>query len=402
MLTARYLGPSQFGVINYAAAVVAFVVPIANLGLTHVIVQEIVYSPKEEGKILGSSMMLSLISSICCIVGVVSFAYIANPRDKETIIVCFLYSILLIAQSLELVQYWFQAKLISKYHSVVAVIVYIVISIYKAIIILAKANVYWFAISQAIDHLIIGVVLLIIYNSKSNQKLSFSLNWAKRLFDKSKFFIFSSMMVTIFLQTDKIMLKLMIDSEATGVYSAASTCAGLSSFVFAAIIDSMRPTIVEHKKEQNTLYHRDMCRLYCIIVYLALAQSVFMTLFAKTIIMVLYGSEYFSAVSVLGIIVWQTTFSYLGGARDVWILSEGHQKYLWVINLFGALTNVTLNLILIPIYGVEGAAIASVITQLCTNFVIGFVLRPIRPNNVLMLKALNPRIFIDMVKSSSK
>ena len=129
MLTARYLGPSNFGVINYAAAVVAFVAPVAKLGLTHVLVQEMVYSPESEGKILGTSLVMSVISSFFCIMGVIAFSIATNPGNRETILVCSLYSLLLISNALEVIQFWFQAKLISKYTSVVSVIAYLVISV---------------------------------------------------------------------------------------------------------------------------------------------------------------------------------------------------------------------------------------------------------------------------------
>lgn len=399
MLTARYLGPSQFGVINYAAAVVAFVTPIAKLGLSHIIVQEIVYSPDDEGKILGSSIMMSLFSSVLCMMGVISFSIIANPTDRETIIVCSLYSVLLIAQSLELIQYWFQAKLMSKYPSIISVVIYIVISIYKAVLLLLKADVFWFAISNAIDHLLIGIVLTVIYQNKSKQKLKFSFIWMKKLLKQSKYFIIPSMMVTIFAQTDKIMLKFMIDDVATGIYSAASACAGMTSFIFAAVMDSMRPTILEYKKDNSPAYEISVCRLYAVVIYLALAQSIAMTLFAKQIIWILYGNKYFDAISVLRIVVWHTTFSYIGSVRNIWMLAEGKQKYLWIINLCGVMGNVILNLCLIPLWGIEGAALASVITQVFTNFIVGFIMNPIRYNNVLLLKSLNPKIVTNMIKT---
>lgn len=400
MLTARYLGPSQFGVINYAAAIVNFFVPIAQLGLTHVIVQEIVNCPESEGKILGTSIGMGLFSSVFCILGVVSFSAVANPGDSETIIVCALYSILLISRTFELIQYWFQAKLMSKYPSVVAVIVFLIISLYKAVILLTKQGIYWFAVSNAIDHLIIGIVLLCIYNSKSNHKLAFSFEWIKRLWGKSKYFIVSGMMVTIFAQTDKIMLKLMIDDAATGIYSAASACAGMSSFVFAAIIDSMRPTIVGNKNKDCKTYENSVCNLYSIIFWLALIQNVAMTLLAQPIVWVLYGKEFFASVPVLMVVVWHTTFSYIGSVRNVWILAEEKQRYLWIINLSGAIINVVLNLVLIPIMGALGAAIASVVTQFFTNFIIGFIIKPISPNNLLMIRGINPRLVISMISQA--
>ena len=402
MLTARYLGPSNFGLINYAAAVVAFVTPLSKLGLSHIIVQEIVYSPESEGKILGSSVMMSVVSSVFCMFGVISFSFIMNPGDYESIIVCGLYSLLLLATALEHIQYWFQAKLMSKYIAVVSIVAYIVISIYRAILLYTKQNIYWFAVSNAIDHLLIGIILLVIYNHKSSCRLQFSFEWAKRLFAKSKFFIVASMMVTIFAQTDKIMLKYMIDDAATGIYSAAASCAGMTSFVFVAIIDSMRPTIVEYKKKGSPFYEINICRLYSVIIYAALVQSLAMTLFAEPIIEILYGSEYGASISVLRIVVWHTTFSYIGSVRNVWMLAEDKHRYLWIVNLCGALTNILLNVFLIDLLGIEGAALASVITQIFTNFIISMFIKPIRYNNFLIIKGLNPKNIMYVVKSILK
>ena len=399
MLTARYLGPSNFGVISYAAAIVAFAIPITKLGLSQVLVQEFVCSRDSEGEILGSSLVLSLISSVFCMIGVIAFACVTNAGERETILVCALYSLLLIANAMELIQYWFQARLISKYTSVVSVIVYFCISLYKVVLLIAKCGVYWFAISNAIDHLLIGVILLVIYKRKSGRKLRFSLPTAKRLLGKSKYFIVSSMMVTIFSLTDKIMLKLMIDDVATGIYTAASTCATMTSFVFAAVIDSMRPTVIACKKDDDSVYEKNFCGTYAIIIYMALAQSLAMTIFAKWIIGVFYGTEYLASISVLRIVVWQSTFSYIGAVRGIWILAEEKQRYLWIINSSGAILNIVLNLLLIPKLGAEGAAVASVITQVFANFIIGFILKPIRYNNVIIVKSLRPKILKYMIDS---
>ncbi len=390
MLTARFLGPSNFGLINYAASIVAFVSPIMYLGLTGVLVQEIVNRPESEGKILGTAISLSFFSSLLCIGGVIAFVNIANKGERDTIIVCALYSILLIFQSLEMIVYWFQAKLLSKYSSIVSLIAYLLVSAYKIFLLTTKKSVYWFAVSNALDCMIIAVCLLIVYRKLGGQKLRFSFADAKRMLSKSRYYIISNMMITIFAQTDRIMLKLMIDDAATGYYSAAVTCAGMTGFIFSAIIDSFRPMIFDNKKTDERQYENNMCRLYSIIIYLSLLQSVVITVFSKLIIHILYGSAYDPSINALRLIVWYTTFSYLGSVRNIWILAEDKQKYLWIINLSGAAANVLLNYFLIPVMGIMGAALASLVTQIFTNVIIGFIIKPIRYNNTLMFRALNP------------
>ena len=345
MITARYLGVSDFGVINYAAGLVAFVVPIMKLGIDSVLVHQIVEKPDAEGEIVGTSIVLNLISAFLCILGIGAFVCIANRGEEETIIVCVIYSVLLVFQAVEMLQYWFQAKLMSKYSSMAMLFAYIIVAASQILMIVFKVNIYWFALSYSIDYLFISLILLIAYAKKGTQKFKFSFKRAKELFSISKYYIVSSLLVTVFSQTDRIMLKLMIDSEATGIYSAAATCAGMTSFIFAAIIDSMRPVIFQvAKDEDKTLFHKRMTELYSVIIYFSLIQCVVITLLSPIIIKIMYGEEFAASVNALRIVVWFTTFSYLGSVRNVWMLAENKQKYLWIINLSGALGNVILNL----------------------------------------------------------
>lgn len=398
MLTARYLGPSNYGVVNYAASVVAFAVPIMQLGLRNVLVQEFVNDPQKEGEILGTSLCMTLISAVCCMVGVFAFASIVNHDEPVTIVVCVLYSINLIFQALEMVIYWFQAKLLSKYQSVTSLIAYAVVSVYKIYLLVTEKNIYWFAISQALDYAIISIVLLVCYKKLNGGRLSFSLPRSKALFQKGRYYIVANIMVTLFGQTDKVMLKLMVDDAATGLYSAALTCATMTSFIFAAIIDSARPMIFESKKHGQDKFQQSVTCLYSIAIYFALAQSLVMTLGADLFIKILYGSEYAVSANVLRVVVWFTTFSNLGSVRNIWMLAEDRHQYLWIINSMGAITNVVLNLLLIPTTGMIGAAVASLVTQFVTNVVIGFILKPIRENNRLMCRGLHPGNLLALIR----
>lgn len=399
MISARYLGPSNYGLINYAASVTAFAVPIMQLGFRSTLVQEVVNHPDMEGKTVGTALFFNIVSAVACMIGITTFACIANPNEPVTVIVCALYSINLLFQATEMIQYWFQAKLMSQYTSLTSLGAYAVVSVYKIYLLVTQKNIYWFAVSQAIDYFIISVVLLFLYYKLSSQKLSISFRRGLEMFSRSRFFIVSNLMVTIFSQTDRIMLKAMIDDEAVGIYSAAVACAGMTSFVFAAVIDSVRPAVYEKKKAKDKACEQNIVTCYSIIIYLSLAQSLVMSLFAPLVIYILYGSAYSASDSALRLVVWYTTFSYLGAVRDIWILAEEKQKYLWVINLSGAIANVVLNLALIPVLGVMGAALASLVTQIFTNVIVGFVVKPIRYNNRLMLQGLDPRPLIHYVKA---
>lgn len=398
MMTARYLGPSNYGLINYAASIVSFMVPIMQLGLNNIMVQELINTPEKEGEILGTSLLLSVIMSGVCMVGVFAFTAVVNAGETETIIVCVLYSINLFFQGLEMIQYWFQSKYKAKYTMSVSLIAYVVVSAYKIYLLATQKSIYWFALSNAIDYMMISVTLIFIYKKLGGQRFSFSRSTAKTMVKKSSSYILSSLMVTIFAQTDRIMLKLMLSDAATGYYTAATACVGITTFIYTAIVDSARPSIFSSLKSSKEKFEINVARLYSAITYISLFVCVAMVIFAPWIISILYGSEYSPSISALRIVVWYSTFSYYGVVRNIWILAEGKQKLLIVINLLGALANVILNAILIPIMGVNGAALASLVTQFFTNVIVGWILKPIRRNNYLIIKGLNPKLLVEMIR----
>jgi O-antigen/teichoic acid export membrane protein len=139
-----------------------------------------------------------------------------------------------------------------------------------------------------------------------------------------------------------------------------------------------------------------------VIIWLSLAQSLAFTLLAKPMVYLLYGEAYLPAVPVLRVITWQTAFSYMGTVRNVWILAEEKHSLLWRINLAGVCANVSLNALTIPVWGACGAAAASVLTQIITNLIVGFFMKPIRQNNRLLVAGLDPRWMIKLIFSKKR
>lgn len=396
MLSARYLGPANFGLINYAASIAAIVTPIMTLGFPNTLVQEYVGNPNHEGEILGTHLLMNLLSAMACMVGVVSFAAVANPGEQITILVCALYSVSLFSQALEMIQYWFQAKLLSKYSSLAMLCAYIVLSAYKIWLLVSGKSVYWFALSHAVEYGVAGLLMLIAYKKLGTQKMQVSLALARKLINKSRYYIVSSMMVMLFGRIAGIILVQICGEIENGFYAAAVTCTSITGFVFSAIIDTSRPVVLESRKKSIEVFEQNVSRVYSMIIWLSLLQSVFFTVFAWLIVSVLYGENYLPAIPVLQILVWSTAFSYMGVVRNIWILGEEKHNILWLINLSGAIASILLNFLLIPAWGACGAAVASVLTQIFTNMVMGFILKPVRPNNRLLLRGMDPRLLLEI------
>lgn len=397
MLTARYFGPSNYGLINYAASLVAFVMPISTLALDSILVNEFITHTNQDGEILGTSIAMSLVSSLFCILGLIGFVSLANPGETTTLIVSALYSLLLLARAAEMTQCWFQAHLLSKYISIATLIAYLAKSVYQIYLMVRGSSVYWFAITNALDVFLIDIIILYFFRKETNQNLCFSWSTAKRMLSQSRYYIISSMMATIITNTDRIMIKMMLGDAQTGFYSAAVTCAGMTGFVFSAILSSMRPAILEQHINDEKTFENTMALLYAILLYLSVIQAVLISVFAPIIVRILYGSAFAATVEPLRYVVWYTPFSYLGAARNIWVLANSKQHVLWKISLIGALGNVILNGLLIPKWGVSGAAIASLVTQIITNFVLCFIIKELRPTLRYWRMSCNPKAIIQMI-----
>ena len=195
-------------------------------------------------------------------------------------------------------------------------------------------------------------------------------------------------MVSIYGYADKFMLKHFLSEADVGYYSTAATVCGMWCFVLSAIIDSVYPSIMEAHKKDGQLFEKRNRQLYAAVFYISVTVSLMICVLARPIILILYGSEYIQAVAPLRVITWYTAFSYLGVARNAWIVSENKGKYLKYIYVSAAVCNVCLNFILIPIWGPTGAAAASLITQILTTFVIPFLVKGLRRNAMLMMGAV--------------
>ena len=388
LITARYLGPGNYGLINYAAAYTAYFSSFCTLGIYSVILKDFVDHSDDEGKAIGTAIALRLISSILSIGAITILVAIIDRGEPVTLLVVFLYSLSLLFQSFDTFRQWFQSKYMSKYSAIATLVSYVIVSAYKVILLICKAGVVWFAASFAMDYFIIAVVLFIFYKKCKGPSLSFSWKKGKYLIHGGYNYILSGLMVSIYTSTDTLMLKQMLDENAVGYYSVAVLLSTVWVFVLTAIIESMKPAVIECYNKDKHEYELMNKRMYALVFYIALCASALICIAAPLLVRIGYGEAYLPSALPLRIIVWSAAFSYLGTARDAWIVCEGKQKYLKYICVSTAIFNIILNYLLIPLIGAAGAALASILTQILQVFVIPLLFKDLRPNVRLMCDAI--------------
>lgn len=399
MLVARYLGPNKYGTLNYVNSYVAFFTTFCNLGLNYIIIKELISKPEEEGKILGSAMYMRLFASMISMIVLLAIIYFSNNRDNYLVLIALLQSFALLFAAVDVILYWYQSKMLSQRTTFASVIAYVIMSAYKIILIIFKKELIWFALSISLDALCISFILFVFYKKDKGQKFIFSITVAKRMLKQSWHFIISGLMVTIYTQIDKIMLGKMLDFNSVGLYSIAILISGLWLFFPVSIIDSARPLILEaREKGSYDLYIKRLKQLYAVVIYSSLAYGIFVTIFSNPIILLLYGKEYYGAKPALIISVWYCAFSLSGSVNNIYLLSEGKSKFVQLISIFGALINILLNYLMIPKWGISGAAFATLLTQIFANLIMPLFFKDTRP----LIKYIFEAVFLKGVFNVKK
>lgn len=391
VLTARYLGPGNYGLVNYGMAYVSFCMSLCTLGINSVIIKEFVDHPEAQGTAIGSTLVLRGVSSLLSALMIIGISGFLDRDEPLTVVVVALCSLSLLFHILDTFNCWFQAEYKSKITAIATLTAYLATSFYKIALLATEASVQWFAFASSVDYIVLGIILFASYKLSSGPKLAFSWDKGKYLLRNSYHYILSGMMVAIYGQTDKLMIKQMLGETEVGYYSTATAICGMWVFVLQAIIDSMYPTIVRHFNENKSWYEKKNRQLYAIVFYVSIFVSILVLIFGDLGIHILYGEAYAPAGGPLKIVTWYTAFSYLGVARDVWVVCEGQQKYLKYMYCGAAVLNILLNFVFIPIMGASGAALASLITQIFTSIILPFFFKGLRRNSILMLEAITLR-----------
>lgn len=388
IFAARYLGPSNYGLINYAAAYATFFASLCTLGINSIIVKAFVDEPEKQGETIGTALLLRTVSSVLSALTIVGIVSVVDKDEPLTVIVVALFSISLVFQVFDTLNYWFQSRLQSKYSAIAEMAAYAAMSAYKIVLLVLNKDVRWFAVANALDYIVLAAFLLMAYFRNGGTEFSFSFQRAKTLLKSSSSFIIAGLMVSVYACTDKLMLKQMLGTGAVGHYSLATALSGYWVFVLAAVIDSVYPEIVKSFKTDYASYERKNKQLYAMVFYTSMLISALICVLAKPLVGILYGETYLPAVGPLRIVVWYVAFSYLGVARNAWVVCENRQKYLKYLYIGAAVLNVLLNLVLIPPLGAEGAAAASLVTQIATTLLLPALIKPLRRNVRLMLDAV--------------
>ena len=361
---ARYLGPEQFGLFNFATAFVGMFGAVAGLGLQSIVVRDLVREPSSKEEILGSAAALQMVGGVVVYGLILTTIFWLRPDDALAKTIVAILGSMMFFKASEVAVCWFESQVLSKFTVWVQNGTFLVFASIKVLLILQGAPLIAFAWVTMAEGLAVALLMLIVLGllGPGARQLRVKLARAKSLIADSWPLLLSGVAVMIYMRIDQIMLGEMVGDEAVGIYSAAVRISEVWYFVPIVIASSLFPAILEAKKNNESKYYKRLQRLFDLMVLISISVALPMTFFSSEMIRIIYGFSYEAAGVVLGVHIWAGIFVFLGVASGKWFLCENRQILSLQRSLLGVLVNVILNIVLIPKFGPVGAAWATVVS----------------------------------------
>ncbi len=355
----------DYGVYRYGITMAFMFSIIANLGMKDVLVREIAKKSRPEKKYLEQVFAIRLVSGVVLYILMIVATFFMNRGDEVLLITCFIIGVLTLTTSYEIIKSFFDAIENWRLRVSIELGVYCLITIPKICLLVYEFPLIYFVVLMVLESFLTLIVYLLAVN-KYNFNLSdvkFEPGFASDMLRKSWPLLGTTVSVVVYMTTDVIMLGSIIGSEAVGIYSAATRISqtwGVIAIVVATVCYPKMARLVNETRVFDRLVQRAL-NLLGIVSYMIVLSIL---LFGTLIIEILFGEAYSLSAVVLSVHVIACPFVFMGAIGSRWYNVHGMAKRNLFRTSIAAVLNVLLNIILIPQYGVVGAAYATLITQI--------------------------------------
>lgn len=391
---ARYLGPIQFGSLNFAGAFVALFGSVTTLGLDGIVMRELVHKAEDRHEILGTTLALRSVAGLVAVGVSIAILRLIQPHDRQALLLVSILSLTLVFQAFDTIDAFFQSQVRSKITVWAKNGVFLVFAAIRVSLIYAKAPLWTFAAAMT-SEIALGAAGLVLGYRLSGGRMS---SWrsskqrAVHLLKQSWPLILSGMAIMVYMRLDMVMLKIMKGDFAVGLYAAATRVSEVWYFIPLAIVSSVSPAIMRAKDNPELFYGR-LRKLFSLMTLSACAIGSIVALSSHAIIRILYSSGYSGAAPVLAVHVWASVFVFLGVAQSPWDISKNMLKLSLYRTVTGAIINIAMNFYLIPRYSAMGAAVATVASYAISGVFANAFSARTRPIFYMQMKSFIPNKF---------
>ena len=364
IVTAWYLGPSDYGIFGAAVSFAALFGIIIDFGLPTYIVRAISTDFENEHKYLDNAISVKLFLSVFYILAVF-FALIILGWNSKLITITLLVAFENLIKSYHAILFTsFQAHEKMKYQAITNTILNILTLVFIIIITFTDLSLVGIAFAYILANFI--ALIYELYALKKHTilpKFSFDFAFYKVLLKAGLPFALTGLFYTIYYSIDLVMLTQFSTSYATGLYNSAYKLITVLTLFYTIYSSVVFPVMSKLFKNEKDLLKFSFVKSIKYLSLVTIPISVFTVFYGYDLIGI-YGAEYIDAGGVLKILIWTVCFLFINGACSL-VLNASHKEYsVTKIYTIAAVFNICLNLVLIPNFSVYGASIATVLSEI--------------------------------------
>jgi O-antigen/teichoic acid export membrane protein len=363
---ARYLGPSLFGQLAYVIAFLTLFLPLTELGSGSIITRYLVVSTNQAPQILCSAAILRLCVGVLGMGLALSTLVISYGADSQFVLLAVLACGMFFGPAVDVIDLWFQSRLENGYCVRVKLANYLFFSFTKLGLIWTQSPIAAFALIYSIETLTTSVSLIALYRRLKMPTLHWTLNKTliKKIIQDSWPLMIGVLMMSLASRLDFIYIERLIGHDSIAFYAIAQVLAGLGVILPSILFTVLVPTLSHLREHDEPKFLKVLQVLYQLAVGWGLFSGIFLYYFADAVVNLIYGSSYDQAIDVLQILSWGMIFGALGLVQGQWLYAKNGNRIVLKQAIFACIAISVLDLILIPLMGLKGAALAFVITQL--------------------------------------
>ena len=387
---ARYLGVEAFGQLAFASAFASYFVLFSTFGLPTLAIREIAKNRQSTNFLATNITALQLgLAVLATLLLTVSLFFI--PLEKDLKLLTFLVGLSMVPNALGM-GYVFEAREKMEFAALARVITQIIAVTLSFVLIYTTRNILVLPAQQFLTSLFGAIVILCLlkkYFAFALTKINIQL--IKRLTKQAVPFVISALAIQLYYSLDSIILQFMKGSEVVGYYTAGYKIVliliALAGFFQSAIYPTLSSILKDNRKKAISLVGHTS-KLF---IFLSLPLAMGGTILAPKIIELIYGLNYNPSILPFQIFIWSVFTIYANVSFGVTLLAGGRENKYTKTAVIGAALNLLFNLLLIPKFGLVGAAISRMVTEFYV--VISLYRYALEVINVAVLKNLSQAFF---------
>lgn len=387
---ANHYGPYQYGIYQYSLSIVTILGVIVALIDGRVVKKY--YCKDNQGHIIYNTTIAKvLLSFITFLIGIVILLILRRDSVFNTIYIILLLNN--IGNNLGFgLQNYFEYQLKSKNVVIASNIATTISSIMQLIAISVEwqlTTIVAIIFMSSLSKLII-LYYQFVRNFNISIKTRFDEQIVKAIIYESIPLAIAAAASTVYHKVDQTMIGAMLNETDVGIYSISNKMISAVAIAIGPIQVSIFPRMIDWYNKNKELYYKKYLQLTTITTWIYIVGMTFVYFVAPIIFERFFSVDYLRSLDVFKIHVLGTFFAYNAALRSSHYTLSGSTNIMMKSQIFAMITNVVLNYILIPVIGILGAAIATVITEFLSLFISNLVFKDGKKIFWIQLKGLNP------------